>query len=240
MLTKGSFTRDEWNHLLRLLNIMNFATLPCNHFLSNRKQSTMSKRAVQSKTEEERVLAKSKPACLASRNLLGAKQTSSRDPCASFSPENQESGRISVFGSSGRPARDRSQNPTTHSQEWQEDDNPSRGTRKPARSGVCELSGSTGKPARGIENQLARSRLENPSLQLSATLYIEKVFKNLPQKLNDKMLDLKTDVLTWRFFMSTTMKALVHLGPNHNENVVGYRRNTNFEELQTLFDITQS
>ena len=24
MLSKGSFTHDEWNHLLRLLNIMNF------------------------------------------------------------------------------------------------------------------------------------------------------------------------------------------------------------------------
>ena len=43
--TKGSFTRDEWNHLLRLLNIMNFSMFSCSHFfLSNRKQSAMSKR----------------------------------------------------------------------------------------------------------------------------------------------------------------------------------------------------
>ena len=38
--------------------------------------------------------------------------------------------------------------------------------------------------------------------------------------------------------MSTTKKASVHLGPNYNENLE-VCRNTNFEELKTLFDITQ-
>ena len=38
--------------------------------------------------------------------------------------------------------------------------------------------------------------------------------------------------------MSITMKAAVHLGPNYKENLEVYR-NTNFEELQNLFDITQ-
>ena len=38
--------------------------------------------------------------------------------------------------------------------------------------------------------------------------------------------------------MSTTVKAAVHLGPNYTENLEVYR-NTNFEKLQNLFDITQ-
>ena len=38
--------------------------------------------------------------------------------------------------------------------------------------------------------------------------------------------------------MPTTMKASVHLGPSHNENLVAYR-NTNFKELRALFDSTQ-
>ena len=51
MLT-GSFSRDEWNHLLRLFNIMSFSIFFCSHFcdfLSDnqvRKQSAMSKRGV--------------------------------------------------------------------------------------------------------------------------------------------------------------------------------------------------
>ena len=49
MLTKGRFTKDEWNHLLRLLNIMNFSTFYCSHFSHflpdpPRKQKTVSKR----------------------------------------------------------------------------------------------------------------------------------------------------------------------------------------------------
>ena len=39
MSTKGNFTRDEWDHLLRLLNIMNFLMCSCKHFPSNRIQS---------------------------------------------------------------------------------------------------------------------------------------------------------------------------------------------------------
>ena len=34
------------------------------------------------------------------------------------------------------------------------------------------------------------------------------------------------------------MKASVHLGPSYDENLVACR-NTNFDELKTLFDITQ-
>ena len=37
MLTKSTFTRDEWNHLLRLFNIMNFSMFSCSHFLSVKK-----------------------------------------------------------------------------------------------------------------------------------------------------------------------------------------------------------
>ena len=32
MLTKESFTRDEWNHLLRLFNKMSFSMFSCSHF----------------------------------------------------------------------------------------------------------------------------------------------------------------------------------------------------------------
>ena len=38
--------------------------------------------------------------------------------------------------------------------------------------------------------------------------------------------------------MSTTMKAAVRLGPSYTENLE-VCRNTNFEELQNLFDITE-
>ena len=107
---------------------------------------------------------------------------------------------------------------------------------------MCERSASTGTLVLGIENQLTRTRLDNHNMHISDNQYLEKFFKNLRQKLNlsegAQVLNEKTNVLTWELFMSTTMKASVHLGPSYNEHFVAYR-NTNFDELMTLFDITQ-
>ena len=44
--------RDEWDHLLRFLNIMNSSMFSCSHFLSNGKQSVMSKRIQESTSNE--------------------------------------------------------------------------------------------------------------------------------------------------------------------------------------------
>ena len=52
ILTKGNFTRDEWNHLLSLLNISHFSSTVCS--------DTMAKRSQQD-SGEERVTAKSRP-----------------------------------------------------------------------------------------------------------------------------------------------------------------------------------
>ena len=65
MLTKERFTRDEWNHLLRLFNIMNFSMISCSHFnnfLSDPigKQSTMSKRGQEATSSEGSPMAKPK------------------------------------------------------------------------------------------------------------------------------------------------------------------------------------
>ena len=58
------------------------------------------------------------------------------------------------------------------------------------------------------------------------------------QSLRSYVLDEKTNVLICVMFMSTTMKASVHLGPSYNEKLVAFR-NTDFKELKTLFGITQ-
>ena len=52
ILTKGNFTRDEWNHLLCLFNISHFSSTNCIELMSTRTQQDPS---------EERVTAKSKP-----------------------------------------------------------------------------------------------------------------------------------------------------------------------------------
>ena len=47
MLTTGNFTRDEWNHLHRLINIMSISMFCCSHFSPNDNPQLMSKRLMQ-------------------------------------------------------------------------------------------------------------------------------------------------------------------------------------------------
>ena len=60
ILTKGNFTRDEWNHLLCLFTISHFSSMCCsqNFFLTSCTE-TMAKR-IQEEKGEERIVAKSK------------------------------------------------------------------------------------------------------------------------------------------------------------------------------------
>ena len=64
---------------------------------------------------------------------------------------------------------------------------------------------------------------------------MEKVFTNVRQKLDRSGDD---QMLGTGIFMSTTMKAAIHLGENYKVNLFAYR-NTNFDALKTWFDITQ-
>ena len=52
ILTKGSFTRDEWNHLLCLFNIIHFSPTVCSAAMAKRSQQD---------SGEERFTAKSRP-----------------------------------------------------------------------------------------------------------------------------------------------------------------------------------
>ena len=67
------------------------------------------------------------------------------------------------------------------------------------------------------------------------------VQKRLGMSASDSTLSMqayKTNVLIWGMFMSSSMKAAIHLGPNYLANLEVYK-NTNFEEIQCLFNITQ-
>ena len=104
MLTKESFTRDEWNHLLRLFNIMSFSMLSCSHF-SNflfdliGKHITVSKRR-QEATWEGSPVAKLKPMIpakvrrinLVSHSPWGAKENPPQDLRYRVNPVNVDEG----------------------------------------------------------------------------------------------------------------------------------------------------
>ena len=48
---------------------------------------------------------------------------------------------------------------------------------------------------------------------------------------------LMTNVLMWRMFMFSSMKAAIHFGPNYLADLEVYK-NTNFDEIQSSFNVT--
>ena len=106
ILTKGNFTRDEWNHLLTLFNISHFSSTAC--------IAAMAKRA-QQESGEERVTAKSRPMMNLTARIpsVVSTSTSSKPVRTSYGYQDPEK---SVAGDdrSGKPER---LSPTSYSKE---------------------------------------------------------------------------------------------------------------------------
>ena len=78
MLTKGNFTRDEWNHLLCMFKISRFSSAECSEVMSKKHKK---------ESGEERATAKSKPMM----NLIA--RSSERAPSALSSTASESLGR---------------------------------------------------------------------------------------------------------------------------------------------------
>ena len=86
ILTKGNFTRDEWNNLLHLFNISHFSSTCCaknSSLISCSK--TMAKR-MQEQKGEERSVAKSKSTAMHLSSHVPTSSSSAKGPIASKGP----------------------------------------------------------------------------------------------------------------------------------------------------------
>ena len=97
ILTKGNFTRDEWNHLLNLFNI--------SHFSSTAYTAAMAKRA-QQESGEERVTAKSRPTInLTARMPSVVSSSTSSNPGRTWYGFQDPEKSVAVDDRSGKPDR---------------------------------------------------------------------------------------------------------------------------------------
>ena len=86
ILTKGNFTRDEWNNLLHLFNISHFSSTCCgkNSSLTSCAK-TMAKR-MQEQKGKERIVAESKSTAMNLCSRVPTSSSSAKSPIASISP----------------------------------------------------------------------------------------------------------------------------------------------------------
>ena len=230
MLTKESFTRDEWNHLLRLFNIMSFSMFSCSHFsnfLSDPigKQSAMSKRGQEATSSEGSPMAKPKPMApakarpvnLVSRSPWSARENPRRiwDIRSIRGMSMKDKVVRLVQGNLYGPPKAQKSNVL----KW--------GDRKMLKDSdswkQCDKEESSNSTGTRRLVRAATPRTEFQNMKYTNHQYMTKVFHFLQKKLGItagystlSMEALKTNVLTWRMFMSSSMKAAIHLGPNDN------------------------
>ena len=235
ILTKGNFTRDEWNHLLCLFNI--------SHFNSINSVKAMSKRT-QEDAGEERVTAKSKPmtnlvsrcrardptvlASTASEHPENTKTESQKVPLSSFNVQQTGAGKPVMLASS------------SNSSEWYNDDKWCSQVRK---SGELSKT-NTGKPESDnlvTDIVMDSDTATEPDLSLKSRSFLNRVTDRLRKMLNrspeDSMQDIDKRSIIWGMFMSSTLEASVFMGKNYTDNLHSIINTGENLTLMQMFEI---
>ena len=146
MLTKGNFTRDEWNNLLCLFNISHFSSLCCAKNFSLISCTDRMAKRMQEQSEENRIVAKSRPTAMKLTSSVATSSSSWNSPIASRCPVILKASSRQV-GLSRKPGVNTRQNSNpdaaSSSQGWQRD---------------AQLFISTGKPVATDKDQMSLIR----------------------------------------------------------------------------------
>ena len=262
ILTKGNFTRDEWNHLLTLFNISHFGSTACT--------TAMAKRA-QQESGEERVTAKSRPMMnLTARTPSVVSSSASSNPVRtsygyqdpgksvasddrtenpvqpsppSYSKEDYGRSWSSQEWKSGAAEHDRSGKPETTS--WDilqkvdpHDEEPLLGGNvHSARYGEMIHDGSE-KPETVNHQEEANS--ENFVIGSDATEFVNKVkdqVRNRQKRMSNVAESGEEHSIIWEMFMATTLNAATFMGKNFS-TVQSVVKNHEDLTLKQMFDVT--
>ena len=261
-MTKGSFTRDEWNHLLCLFNISHFSPTVCSAATAKRSQQD---------SGEERVTAKSKPMMnlIARTPSFVSSSTSSKPGRTSYGYQdpgksvagNDRSGkpdRPSQPGyskedygqswsfqewKSGAAAHDRSGKPEKTSWDILPKVAPHReepllgGNAHSARYGETIHDGS-GKPEKVNSEEGADS--ETFVMGSDAAEFVNKVkdqVRSRQKRMSNVAESSEEHSIIWGMFMAATMNAATFMGKNFS-TIRSFIMNSEDLTLKQMFDIT--
>ena len=262
ILTKGNFTRDEWNHLLTLFNISHFSSTACT--------AAMAKRA-QQESGEERVTAKSRPMM----NLTA------RTPSVVSSSASSNPGRTSYgYQDPGKsvPSDDRTGKPVQPSQpDYTQEDYGRSWSSQEWKSGAAEHDRSgkpeeiswdtlqkvdphreepllgrnahsarygelihdrTGKPVSVHHQEQAYS--ENFVMGSDAAEFVNKVkdqVRNRQKRMSNVAESGDEHSIIWGMFMATTLNAATFMGKNFS-TIQSVVKNHESLTLKQMFDVT--
>ena len=222
ILTKGNFTRDEWNHLLCLFNISHFSSAECSEVMSKRTQRD---------SGEERVTAKSKrmmnlvSRCSERTPFLWARKLSSIierwDPLKTHTHQATQNGILIKLGllKSGNLMN------------WWT-----------IERGDLLFAYSTRTDSLLETMRQILTPKQKQKLSLGSRSFLHKVNdqvrKGHKQSSNDATQDSDKHSVIWRMFMSSTLQASVFMGKNYLE-ILHSIKNTEDLTVKPMFDISE-
>ena len=241
ILTKGNFTRDEWNHFSCLFNISRFSSINCSEVMSKRTQEDAG---------EERVTAKSKPmmnlvsrcsertpdvlASTASESPVKTRHESQL-PLSSWNEQHQRTGRL-VLDAYSSSYSEWNADKNRSSQEWKSDE---------------LMEDRTGRPVVFaqhtdrfiVENDKMNSYTDaesEMSLESRSFLHMvnDQVRKIQDQSSKDATQDSNKHSVICGTFMSSTLEASVFMGKNYSDNLHAIK-NTEDLTMKQMFDISE-
>ena len=244
ILTKGNFTRDEWNHILCLFYISHFSSSDCSEVMSKRTQKD---------SGEERVTAKSKPMmnlvsrCSDERTPDMLPSTASKSPGKTrhesqfpLSPQTEQQFRTVrpvVYAFSSRYS-EWNVDKTWSSQEWKSDELTEDRTGRPVVTAQHT-------DRFIVENDKTNSYTEAESeMSLESKSFLhgvsDQVRKRQNQSSKDATKDSNKHSVIWGMFMSWTLQASFFMGKNYSENLRSIKNTGNNLTLKQMFDISDS
>ena len=257
-LTKGNFTRDEWNHLLSLFNISHFSSTVCS--------AAMAKR-IQQESGEERVTAKSRPTMNLTARMPSVVSSSTSSSQRNIWYEYQDPGKsVVVDDRSGKPDRlspagysksdyDRSWS----SQEWKSEVTAHDRSEKPEKTswnmiphreeplldGNAQsvryggrLHDGSGQPDGANSQEVADSA--NFVMGSDAAEFVNKVNDQVrirQKRMSNVAGSGEEHSIIWGMFMASTMNAATFMGKNFLDNQNSIMNFTDLT-LKKMFDIT--
>ena len=98
ILTKGNFTRDEWNHLLCLFNISHFSSTVCSETMAKRSQRESGEERVTAKSRPMMNLTARMPSHVSSSTSVspGKRSYGNQDPWSTIAEKEERSGRPDI------------------------------------------------------------------------------------------------------------------------------------------------
>ena len=247
ILTKGKFTRDEWNHLLCLFNISHFSSTDCSEVMSKRTQKDAG---------EERATAKSKPmmnlvsrcsvrdpnvfASTASESPEKTKSESQNVPLSSWNEQQPRTVRP-VMGASSSNYSEKNIDDKWSSQEWKSGEMWGARTVRP----VSEQPFTQHTDRFVIDDDDMDSNTATESdLSLKSRSFLHKLSDRVAKDVGSIFKRCNTRqqqrfFFFWWMFMTSTLEASEFMGKNYSENLHSLKNTGNNLTMKQMFDISE-